>query len=379
MSTDAQELRKLLQDAGFEVESGHDPDALAEAVRWAETVQPLTTDDSQSSASFDPSDDAPRPEPIERLTPGDSTPQTSTAIYFRDISTMSLLTAEQEVELAQAIELGCDAKRTLERSPALPMEKREALEDQAFHGETARLRLTESNLRLVVSVARKYLNRGLPMLDLVQEGNIGLARAVEKYEWRKGYRFSTYAYWWIRQGITRAIAEQARTIRVPTHMVAAIGDVFKAYRELQQTLGREPHVSEVARHLDMSVDKVNRIMQSARQPLSLETPLGEDGGSTIGDFIADRGPGASPHEHAAASLLRRHMAEILTELAPREREVVRMRYGLEDGRDHTLSEIADVLGVSSERVRQIEAAALSKLRQPRLRFKLREYLDEYVA
>src|SRR5205814_5844443 len=257
--------------------------------------------------------------------------------------------------------------------------QRDHLEQTVTEGDRARSRLTEANLRLVVTAARKYLHRGLRMLDRIQEGNIGLARAVEKYDWRKGYRFSTYAYWWIRQGMTRALAEQARAIRVPTHMVAAIGDVYKAARDLQQELGREPRVQEIADRLDLTPERVLEIQASSRQPVSLETPLGnEDSGGTLGDLIADRSV-RTPHELAAHSMLRHHMDDAMQVLAPRERQVLRLRYGLDGGREHTLGEIADRLGVTSERVRQIEGTALSKLRQPKLRHKLREYLDEYVA
>src|SRR5579864_5204162 len=319
--------------------------------------------------------------PSER--PSSSTeeaPPTNAAIYFRDISGTNLLSAEEEIELAQEIERGEDSKRILSSHvDQLLEEERDKLEDKAMHGERARGRLTEANLRLVVSVARKYLNRGLPMLDLIQEGNIGLARAVEKYDWRKGYRFSTYAYWWIRQGMTRALAEQARPIRVPTHMVAAIGDVYKAARDLQQELGREPRVQEIADRLELTPERVLEIQASSRQPVSLETPLGnEDSAGTLGDLIADRSV-RTPHELAAHSMLKRHMDDAMQVLSPRERQVLRLRYGLSGGREHTLGEIADQLGVTSERVRQIESAALSKLRQPKLRHKLREYLDEYVA
>jgi RNA polymerase primary sigma factor len=336
--------------------------------------------DAADQSGEEASGAAPESQAIPRRTPtssSDDAPPTNAAIYFRDISATTLLTAEEEIELAQLIEGGEDAKRMLEHAKS--EEERDPLEDTVTQGERARSRLTEANLRLVVSVARKYLNRGLPMLDLIQEGNIGLARAVEKYDWRKGYRFSTYAYWWIRQGMTRALAEQSRPIRVPTHMVAAIGDVYKAARDLQQELGREPRVQEIAERLDLSPERVMEIQASSRQPVSLETPLGnEDSAGTLGDLIADQSV-RTPHELAAHSMLKRHMDDAMQVLSPRERQVLRLRYGLSGGREHTLSEIADQLGVTSERVRQIESAALSKLRQPKLKHKLREYLDEYVA
>ncbi len=352
MGFDAEELRKLLAEAGLDAEAGSD----------AELILPHTWTDAGAPDTAT----------------ADEAPPTSAAIYFRDISATALLTAEQEIILAQHIERGEDAKRLLDH-PRLSNGERDKLEVVTIEGERARGRLTEANLRLVVSVARKYLNRGLPMLDLIQEGNIGLARAVEKYDWHKGYRFSTYAYWWIRQGMTRALAEQARAIRVPTHMVAAIGDVYRASRDLQQELGREPRVQEIADRLELTYERVLEILASSRQPVSLETPLGsEDSGGTLGDLIADHSV-REPHELAAHSMLRRHMDDAMQVLSPRERQVLRLRYGLAGGREHTLGEIADRLGVTSERIRQIEAAALSKMRQPKLRNKLREYLDEYVA
>jgi RNA polymerase primary sigma factor len=299
-------------------------------------------------------------------------------MYFRDISEFSLLTAEEEVQLAQHMEAGEDARRA-ERQP-LPRsdEDREKLLELVRIGDRARTRLTEANLRLVVSVARKYLNRGLPLLDLIQEGNIGLYRAVEKYDWRKGYRFSTYAYWWIRQGVTRALAEQARCIRVPTHMLTAIGDVYKAARDLQQELGREPRAGEIAQRLALTPHAVQQIMQVARQTVSLETSLRhEDPNATLGDVIPDSAV-RTPHDVAAQRMLSRHMDDAMAVLSPRERSVLRLRYGLADGREHTFGEIADKLGVTSERVRQIEFVALRKLRKPELRYKLREYLDEYI-
>jgi len=377
LGIDPDELRKLLEEAGIEAEAGV-ADHGGPAGAWDEAAD-LAGDDAGSS----PPEAAPglRRAP-ERSPAGDEAPPTNAAIYFRDISATTLLSAEEEIELAQQIERGEDAKRELrahEADDSLSEQMREELRDVQAIGERARGRLTEANLRLVVSVARKYLNRGLPMLDLIQEGNIGLARAVEKYDWRKGYRFSTYAYWWIRQGMTRALSEQSRSIRVPTHMVAAIGDVYKTARDLQQELGREPRVQEIADRLDLSPERIQEIQASSRQPISLETPLGnEDSSGTLGDLIADRTV-RTPHDLAAHSMLRRHMDDAMQVLSQRERQVLRMRYGLDGGREHTLGEIADQLGVTSERIRQIESAALSKMRQPKLKHKLREYLDEYVA
>jgi RNA polymerase primary sigma factor len=376
---DADELRKLLREAGFDVEREPDETTLVSTVAWSEPGEQLGLEELEASGSEGPSAGAALlRRPIDRAATGEDTPQTSAAMYFRDISSVGLLTAEEEIALAQQIERGEDAKRFLSHSDHLSPERIDQLQQEVDHGEASRRRLTESNLRLVVSVARKYLNRGLPMLDLIQEGNIGLARAVEKYDWRKGYRFSTYAYWWIRQGITRAIADQARTIRVPIHMVSAIGDVYKTWRDLQQELGREPKMGEVAQRLGVTPDKVRDIMQASRQPVSLETPLGDEGSSTLGDLITDHSVG-SPHDLAANAMLKRHMDDAMQVLSDRERKVLRLRYGMEGGRDHTLGEIADMLGVSSERIRQIEASALGKLRQPKLRHKLREYLNDYVA
>lgn len=363
MGIEADELGKLLREAGFAPEQQNGADV--EALDWPAATQPET-----AAAQTTPQQDPPTP---------DDTPPTSAGLYFRDIAALSLLSADDEIQLAKEIEVGEDARRRLAHGPHPSRQQCAKLQEAISAGDRARGRLTESNLRLVVSVARKYVNRGLPMLDLVQEGNIGLARAVEKYDWRKGYRFSTYAYWWIRQGMTRALAEQSRSIRVPTHMVAAIGEVFKVSRDLQQELDREPRVAEIGERLGLSSDRVQQIMRSAHQPISLETPLSDDGSSaTLGDLIADQSV-RTPYELAAHSLLKRHMDDAMQTLPPRERQVLRLRYGLDDGREHTLGQIADVLGVTSERARQIEAAALAKLRQPKLRHKLREYLDEYVA
>lgn len=301
-------------------------------------------------------------------------PETPAAIYLRDISRVPLLTAEEEVILAKAREAGEEAQLALAAADDLEQVERTRLRDLIRRGDEARRRLTESNLRLVVSVARKYASRGMPLLDLVQEGNIGLGRAVEKYEWRRGFRFSTYAYWWIRQAVTRAIADQARTIRVPVHMFELIADVQNASRDLQQSLGREANDHEIAEVLGTSRERVRLIMRASKQTISLETPIGESGDSTVADLLADV-HSREPQDLAAESLLRDQVADALDLLTPRERQVLRLRFGLSDGRDRTLGEIGTELGLSRERVRQIEADAFAKLRQPALRRRLRDFLD----
>jgi RNA polymerase primary sigma factor len=309
----------------------------------------------------------------------DDLPTTSDALYFHDISAVDLLSAEEETNLAQAMEKGDLARELNESGDELGEERRIKLETDTVLGQRARNLLTESNLRLVVSVARKYVNRGLPMLDLIQEGNIGLARAVDKFEWRRGYRFSTYAYWWIRQGMTRALAEQSRSIRVPTHVVAAIGDAYKVIRDLQQELHREPLTQEIADRMELTPERVRTILHSAHQTLSLDTPLrGEQSNGTLGDLIADHNP-HGPHEQTVRSLLKKYMHDALDVLSPRSAEVLRLRYGLVDGREHSLNELAERFGVTAERVRQIETAALSKLRHSQMRHELREYVEDLVA
>ncbi len=295
------------------------------------------------------------------------------ALYLREIDQVPLLTAEQEVELAKAIEAGRQAAQRLAR-PDLAPEERAALEEQVRAGEEARRRLTEANLRLVVSVAKKYIGRGVPLLDLIQEGNLGLARAVEKYDYRRGFRFSTYAHWWIRQAVTRAIADQARTIRIPVHMIELIGAVFRTARRLHQELGREPTAEEVAQALGTTPDRVRQAIRAAHQPISLETPIGEEEDDRLIDLVADRQT-VAPVEAAEARSLGDVLRQFLAELSERERAVIEMRFGLRDGRAYTLEEIGAALNLSRERVRQIEAEALRKLRRPELRERVAEYLS----
>ncbi|MGQ9553081.1 MAG: RNA polymerase sigma factor RpoD [Anaerolineae bacterium] len=295
------------------------------------------------------------------------------SLYLKEISRVPLLTAEQEVELAQKVEAGCAAQERL-ASGKLDKQEREALAAIIREGERARKHLIEANFRLVVSIAKKYVGRGVSFLDLIQEGNIGLIRAVEKFDWRRGFKFSTYSTWWIRQAITRAIADQGRTIRVPVHMTERINKVMRAQRKLVQELGREPTPEEIATELDTTPDQVERIMKISERPLSLEMPVGEEQDSALGDFIEDE-LSLMPNEVASNELLRRQVEEVLATLSAREARVLQMRFGLKDGHTHTLEEVGRRFGVTRERVRQIEAKALRKLRHPSRSRRLRDYLQ----
>ncbi len=293
-------------------------------------------------------------------------------MYLREIGRVPLLTAEQEVDLAKRYEAGIVAAELLEAGAAPA--RRVKLRRLVRGGEAARARLVESNLRLVVSVAKHYVGRGLLFLDLVQEGNLGLIRAVEKFDAAKGYKFSTYATWWIRQAITRAIADQARTIRIPVHMVETINKVLRTQRELHQQLGREPTLEEIGAPLELSVERVEEILQLAQEPVSLETPVGEEEDSSLADFIEDA-DAVVPLDAATLNLLREQIAEVLDTLAPRERTIVELRFGMADGQPRTLEEVGEAFGVTRERIRQIESKTLSKLRHPSRAEQLRDFLD----
>ena len=268
-------------------------------------------------------------------------------MYLKEIGRVDLLSAEEEILLAERIEEG---------------------------DEEAKRRLAEANLRLVVSIAKRYVGRGMLFLDLIQEGNMGLIKAVEKFDYRKGFKFSTYATWWIRQAITRAIADQARTIRIPVHMVETINKLIRVQRQLLQDLGREPSPEEIAEEMDLTPEKVREILKIAQEPVSLETPIGEEDDSHLGDFIEDQ-DATSPSDHAAYELLKEQLEDVLDTLTDREENVLRLRFGLDDGRTRTLEEVGKVFGVTRERIRQIEAKALRKLRHPSRSKRLKDFLE----
>ncbi|HEY9717890.1 MAG TPA: RNA polymerase sigma factor RpoD [Trichormus sp.] len=271
-------------------------------------------------------------------------------MYLREIGRIPLLNANQEIELARRIEVG------------------------GSDGAIAKRKLVQANLRLVVSIAKKYVGRGMLFLDLIQEGNLGLIRAAEKFDYERGYKFSTYATWWIRQAITRAIADQARTIRIPVHMVETINRLKKNTRQLAQNLGRKPTEEEIAAAMEITVVKLREIVKVAQEPLSLETPVGKEDDSKLGDFIEDR-DAETPASNVTQELLRDHIIEVMEGLSGRERDVLRLRFGLDDGRQRTLEEVGQLFGVTRERIRQIEAKALRKLRHPNRSRRLREYID----
>ena len=306
-------------------------------------------------------------------------------MYLKEIGKVPLLSAEEEIDLAQKMEEGAVAK---EKIAILKKRKEEAAEEEQAEldeeikaltktqdaGDEAKKRLAEANLRLVVSIAKRYVGRGMLFLDLIQEGNLGLIKAVEKFDYRKGYKFSTYATWWIRQAITRAIADQARTIRIPVHMVETINKLIRVSRQLLQELGREPTPEEIAEEMNMPVERVREILKISQEPVSLETPIGEEEDSHLGDFIQDDNVPV-PADAAAFTLLKEQLEEVLGTLTEREQKVLTLRFGLEDGRARTLEEVGKEFNVTRERIRQIEAKALRKLRHPSRSRKLKDYLE----
>ncbi len=322
-------------------------------------------------------------EPLKEATAVENTPpdidltaidvDDSISLYLKEIGRIPLLTAEQEVSLAKRMEAGRDARRQLGRDGRLTPNERNELRWMVQDGTAAKEHLIKANSRLVVSVAKKYVGRGVPFLDLIQEGNIGLIRAVKKFDYHRGYKFSTYATWWIRQAVTRAIADQGRTIRVPVHMYEQINRLARISRQLVQELGRDPTMEEIAGELGVSPKKVERTIKVSQRPLSLEMPVGEEDDSFLGDFIED-GEAPSPTDQASQQLLREQLDDIFGSLTPREVRILQLRFGLVDGYSYTLEEVGKKFGVTRERIRQIEAQALGRLRHPSRSRKLRDFL-----
>lgn len=333
------EVYENLMAIGIEVTSEADPEDFI--------ILSLEHEDVEPDVDITTVEEVPVEADIETVIPKGISVDDPVRMYLKEIGKVSLLSGDEEIELAKRMELG---------------------------DEEAKGRLCEANLRLVVSIAKRYVGRGMLFLDLIQEGNLGLIKAVDKFDWRKGYKFSTYATWWIRQAITRSIADQARTIRIPVHMVETINKLIRISRQLLQEFGREPTPEEIAEEMDISVEKVREILKIAQEPVSLETPIGEEEDSHLGDFIPDEDVPA-PAEAAAFSMLKEQLIEVLDTLTEREQKVLKLRFGLEDGRARTLEEVGKRFDVTRERIRQIEAKALRKLRHPSRSKKLKDYLE----
>ncbi|GAA4293103.1 RNA polymerase sigma factor [Streptomyces venetus] len=343
-------------------------------------LHPETEGEAEPEPKEPPAGTVETAEPPEAVEPPPARPDTSGPSsdlfrqYLREIGRIPLLTAAEEVELARRVEAGLFAEEKLRLTPDLDSQLAVDLDRLVVMGRMAKRRLIEANLRLVVSVAKRYVGRGLTMLDLVQEGNLGLIRAVEKFDYARGYKFSTYATWWIRQAMSRALADQARTIRVPVHVVELINRVVRVQRRMLQERGYEPTPEEVAAHLELPPERVGEVLRLAQEPVSLHAPVGEEDDVALGDLIED-GDATSPVESAAFLLLREHLEAVLSTLGERERKVVQLRYGLADGRPRTLEEIGRIFGVTRERIRQIESKTLNKLRDHAFADQLRGYLD----
>ena len=346
----------------------------------------ITDDDSDDEILLDVDDeDEIEVEKIDLSVPDGVSIEDPVRMYLKEIGKVPLLSAEEEIELAKNMEAGAVAKEKIailksreenatEEELAEIKEEIKNLQKDLDAGDEAKKRLAEANLRLVVSIAKRYVGRGMLFLDLIQEGNLGLIKAVEKFDYRKGYKFSTYATWWIRQAITRAISDQARTIRIPVHMVETINKLIRVSRQLLQELGREPSPEEIAAEMNMPVERVREILKISQEPVSLETPIGEEEDSHLGDFIQDDNVPV-PADAAAFTLLKEQLEEVLGTLTEREQKVLTLRFGLEDGRARTLEEVGKEFNVTRERIRQIEAKALRKLRHPSRSRKLKDYLE----
>ena len=346
----------------------------------------ITDDDSDDEILLDVDDeDEIEVEKIDLSVPDGVSIEDPVRMYLKEIGKVPLLSAEEEIELAKNMEAGAVAKEKIailksreenatEEELAEIKEEIKNLQKDLDAGDEAKKRLAEANLRLVVSIAKRYVGRGMLFLDLIQEGNLGLIKAVEKFDYRKGYKFSTYATWWIRQAITRAIADQARTIRIPVHMVETINKLIRVSRQLLQELGREPSPEEIAAEMNMPVERVREILKISQEPVSLETPIGEEEDSHLGDFIQDDNVPV-PADAAVFTLLKEQLEEVLGTLTEREQKVLTLRFGLEDGRARTLEEVGKEFNVTRERIRQIEAKALRKLRHPSRSRKLKDYLE----
>lgn len=364
---------QALAEPGAEPDSAGDGDVLTTVPPQSRAAHHPEADGAEPEAPAAESVDP--PEPVRGARTDTSGPSSDLfRQYLREIGRIPLLTAADEVDLARRVEAGLFAEEKLTHAPDLDSQLALDLDKLVVMGRMAKRRLIEANLRLVVSVAKRYVGRGLTMLDLVQEGNLGLIRAVEKFDYARGYKFSTYATWWIRQAMSRALADQARTIRVPVHVVELINRVVRVQRRMLQERGYEPTPEEVAAHLDLPHERVSEVLRLAQEPVSLHAPVGEEDDVALGDLIED-GDATSPVESAAFLLLREHLEAVLSTLGERERKVVQLRYGLADGRPRTLEEIGRIFGVTRERIRQIESKTLNKLRDHAFADQLRGYLD----
>ena len=365
-----------LLEAGIEVVTGKNDDQAAEDERDGDlgddaSIESQDEDDEEEGWSFNNADIVEDLGYQQALDTDDVV-----GLYLKEAGRVPLLTAEEEVDLAKRMEAAVFAQQEIEASgDNLPLDDVYTLRETIADGEMAQEHLIRANARLVISVAKKYIGRGVPFLDLIQEGNIGLIRATNKFEYQRGHKFSTYATWWIRQAVSRAVADQGRTIRVPVHMGDQLNRMRRIQLQLTQELGRDPSIDELAVGMETTPDKVEDLMEISRRPVSLETPIDDEGDSTFGDFVEDENSPA-PAEEVATYLLHEQLGEALNRLPSREAQILRLRYGLEDGRVYTLEEVGQTIGVTRERVRQLEAQALNRLRQSSAHVKLRDYLYE---